>query len=119
MAENKAKVYKGVACLEIASPYGQKWWLQTLQNHYTPVLIEEIKVLRHGQLKGSPREVVAAPLEIAGRQELVVLNLARSDIPELMRRGLWPPSMKPPFDKYTYTEWPEYARNRPREISLR
>lgn len=115
--ENKAKVYQGVVCLEIDSAYGAKWWMQTPNNSYTPVLVEEIRVLRHGVLRGSNQPVLAAPLRLNGQDQLIAINMARSDIAALKKRRLWPGGMKEPFTSYNYTEWPVgFTR---RDISLK
>ena len=114
----KAKVYKGVACLEITSPDGGKWWYQGGTLAYTPVLIREIKALRTGKLENSGREVLATALSFSGKEHLVVINLPRTDIVDLKARGLWPKGMKAPHEKTDYTRWPAYAEGKPKLISL-
>lgn len=114
----KAKVYKGVACLEMASKDGGKWWYQGGSLAYTPVLIREIRAIRTGILKGQAREVMVTPLLISGQEHLVVINLPRTDIVELKARGLWPDDFHAPHEKTDYTPWPDYTGNNPRAISL-
>lgn len=113
-----AKVYKGVACLEMRSPDGGKWWYQGASLAYTPVLIREIRAIRTGVLKGKGREVMATPLMMNGKEHLVVLNLPRTDIVELKARGLWPEDFNAPHEKDDYTSWPEYTNHNPKIISL-
>lgn len=114
----KAKVYKGVACLEMFSPDGGKWWYAGGSLAYTPVLISEITALQYGVVQGSGREVLAAPLKMNGREHLVALNLPRTDIITLKARGLWPKSLKAPHETTDYTPWPEYTKNQSSSISL-
>tara|TARA_R110000868_G_scaffold218576_2_gene469125 strand:+ start:58173 stop:58526 length:354 start_codon:yes stop_codon:yes gene_type:complete len=114
----KSKVYKGVACLEIPSPDGGKWWYQVGKLAYTPVLIKEIRAIRTGRLEGTGREVLATALMVGGKEHLVVINLPRTDIVELKARGLWPKDMEAPHHETNYAPWPEYTGGRPRSISL-
>lgn len=115
----KAKVYKGVACLEIPSKDGGKWWYQGGTLSYTPVLIREIRAIRTGHIKGSNKEVLVVPLQMGHAEHLVVVNLPRTDIVELKARGIWPKDMHAPHEKTDYEPWPEYTNNNPRSISLR
>lgn len=114
----KAKVYKGVACLEMSSKDGGKWWYQGGSLAYTPILIREIQVVRTGTLKSGGREVIAVPLQMGGNEHLVVLNLPRTDIVELKARGLWPEGFDTPHETTDYTPWPEYTGGNKRAISL-
>lgn len=115
----KAKVYKGVACLEINSPDGGKWWYQGGTLAYTPVLISEMSKLRYAVVQGSRKEVLAAPLRIGNQEHLVVLNLPRTDIIELQARGLWPSGLQAPHQTTQYAPWPEYTNNRRSAISMK
>ena len=114
----KAKVYKGIACLEMMSPDGGKWWYAGGSLAYAPVLISEIKRLQYGVLRVGKREVLALPLRIDGREHLVALNLPRTDIVGLKARGLWPDVLTAPHQTTAYTPWPEYAQNNPRVLSI-
>jgi hypothetical protein len=114
----KAKVYKGVACLEMRSPDGGKWWYQGGSLAYTAVLIREIRAIRTGTLKGQGREILATPLMMNGKEHLVVLNLPRTDIVELKARGLWPEGFHAPHEITDYTDWPEYTEGDSQVISL-
>ncbi|MEC8067156.1 MAG: hypothetical protein VXY83_05665 [Pseudomonadota bacterium] len=114
----KAKVYKGVACLEMPSRDGGKWWYQGGSLAYTPILIREIRVLKTGTLKGQGREVMVVPLKVGNQEHLVVLNLPRTDIVELKARGLWPEDFVAPHLTTNYTPWPEYTGGKASTISL-
>lgn len=115
----KAKVYKGVACLEMFSPDGGKWWYAGGSLAYTPVLISDIYALRSGVLQGSNKEILAAPIRMNGKEHLVAINLPRTDIVELKARGLWPPHLNAPHQTTSYTPWPAYTNNDKRVISLK
>ncbi|MFT7432431.1 MAG: hypothetical protein ACI9TY_000043 [Alphaproteobacteria bacterium] len=114
----KAKVYKGVACLEVASADGGKWWYQGAKLAYTPILIKEIRALRTGRLEGTGREVLTTALIFGGKEHLVVINLPRTDIVELKARGLWPRDLHAVHETTEYTTWPEYTGGREKVISL-
>lgn len=114
----QAKVYKGVACLEIASRDGGKWWYQGGSLAYTPVLIKEIKAMRTGYIKGKHKEVLVVPLQMGNSEHLVVVNLPRTDIVELKAHGLWPRDLHAPHETTNYEPWPEYTGGDWRSISL-
>lgn len=114
----KSKVYKGVACLEIASPDGGKWWYQVGKLVYTPILIKEIKALRTGRLEGTGREVLTTAMQVGGKEHIVVINLPRTDIVELKARGMWPHDLEAPHEITSYTKLPEYTGGNEKVISL-
>lgn len=113
-----SKVYKGVACLEMMSQDGGKWWYQGGSLAYTPVLIKQLNVIQVAVIKGTGREVLAAPLKMGNSEHLVVLNLPRTDIVELKARGLWPKDFKAPHQTTDYTPWPAYTEGKEKAISL-
>jgi len=115
---NKVKIYKGVVCLEIPSAYGGKWWYQGGTLAYTPVLAEEVYAMRHGTLRDSRRDVLVVAIKIGGEEKLVAINLPRTDIDALKRRGLWPNAMEKPYKSIHYSEWPAYTEGKRCAISL-
>lgn len=116
--ETKAKVYKNIACLEICSSYGPKWWYQGGSLAYTPVLIDEIHAVRCGILKGNRKEVLVVGVTLHGKEHLVALNLPRTDIVGLKARGLFPEHLHAPHTTTHYTPWPQETKSSPHNISL-
>jgi hypothetical protein len=114
----KAKVYEGVVCLEINSADGAKWWYQGTALAYSPALVQDIKVLRVATIQGTRKPVLAAPISVGNSEHLVVLNLPRSDVVALKRRGLIPRDMPLPHEKTDSTDWPEYTNNKPSSIRM-
>jgi hypothetical protein len=108
----KAKVYKDIICLEVASPEGPRWWFQTPALAYTPYHVDRIRRLVWGTLSGSARQVLAVPVQQGGKEVLVAINLPRSDIAALKRKGLVPEGYQLPTRTDTYTPWPDHARAR-------
>ena len=117
--ENKAKVYRGIVCLEIPSAYGNRWWYQGGSLSYTPVLVSEVRAVSKATLEGSRKKVLVVALKIGNTERLIAVNLPRSDIEALKARRLWPANMPEPFDSYSYTDWPAYTENNPQSISLK
>ena len=117
--ENKAKVYQGIVCLEIASAYGQKWWYQGESLSYTPVLVNKLRAVSKAVLEGSRKEVLVVALKIGNTERLIAVNIPRSDIAALKARRLWPAGMPEPFTSFSYTPWPSYTKNDPKMISIK
>ncbi|MBI1363246.1 MAG: hypothetical protein GC134_04620 [Proteobacteria bacterium] len=108
----KAKVYKDIICLEVASPEGGKWWFQTPSLSYTPYHVDRIQRLVWGKMTGSSREVLAVPVQKGAQEVLVAVNLPRSDLAALKRRKLIPAGYPVPDRENAYTPWPDHAQER-------
>ena len=124
MTANKVKIYEGVVCLEVYSPDGGKWWYAGGSLAFTPVLAPEIYHVRYGQIEGTRREVLAVAMKIDGKENLIAVNIPRSDIAALKKRRLWPEGLEEPYTKINYSPWPEHAcdaagRPNKRSISLK
>lgn len=118
---NKMKIYKGVLCLEIASRVGAKWWYQTPGLAFTPFALSDVPNITQGRIVGTQRHIAALNLMVSGQKRLVAINLPRSDIGGMMRRGLWDDDFPHPgfnIENITYTPWPEYTENKTSAISL-
>ncbi|MEC9291020.1 MAG: hypothetical protein VX730_01315 [Pseudomonadota bacterium] len=103
---NKAKIYKGLICLEADSRVGPKFWYQTPNVSFTPFPISALQGLGMGVLHGSGRKVVTAQLS----DHRIVVNLARSDCLSLQVKGLWHsefPALPFSVNKTVYTERPQ------------
>jgi len=111
----KAKVYKDIICLEVYSPEGARWWLQTPTLSYTPYHVDRIVRMASGVIRGSSRPVLAVQVRQGGEDVLVAVNIARSDIAALKRKRLVPASYTLPERVDTYTPWPTHAQKRLQE----
>jgi len=108
---NKLPIYKGVACVEVASAHGARWWYAGAGLNYSPLLVSEIQSLKQVRIPsmGEDRVVV----RVATRVEMLAINLARSDIAAFMAKGWWSAEyLQPPFDAIEYTAWPGYTRGK-------
>lgn len=108
----KFKIYKDVICLEMPSRTGGAWWYQGMGLGFTPWKIEGINSAKYTRLHGSGhvagRETLVVQIPIAGVMQWVAVNLPRSDIPALKRRGFWDNAMQAPYDEAPpYADYPE------------
>jgi hypothetical protein len=108
----KAKVYKDIVCLEVASPDGGKWWFQTQALAYTPYHVDRVTRLVAGTLTGSSRSVLAVQIKQEGHDILVAINIPRTDVVALKRKKLVPSSYPLPDRVDVYTPWPDHAQQR-------
>lgn len=118
MAEgiNKLPIYEGVACLEVWSAHGARWWYPGGALAYSPVLVEELRDLGMARVEPYGRSMLVA--HVPGLAEWVAVNLARTDVAALRRRGRWSPEFPtPPFARIAYTAWPAYTHGRRKEAS--
>lgn len=111
---SKAKIYEGIVCLEMRTPDGAAWWYQGRSLAYTPARIENIRKVVQGRT--GARTVWAVPMEDGYQQVLVAINIPRSDVWTLKRRGLLPDDFELPTPTPTYTPWPDYARKDPQRL---
>lgn len=88
------RIYEGMACLELESRDGGKWWDQGMSLGYTAVPIRHIPKVRYGMIMGEGRYVLAAFWE----GQWVAINLPRSDVFALKAKGLWPDGLAAPYD---------------------
>lgn len=115
---NKLPIYKGVACVEVASAHGGRWWYAGGGLSYSPLLVSDIQSIKQVRIisMGEDRVVV----RVATRVEQLAVNLARSDIAAFMAKGWWSAQyLQPPFDAIEYTPWPAYTKGKPSCASAR
>ncbi|CAN0527258.1 unnamed protein product, partial [Laminaria digitata] len=57
---NKLPIYKGVACVEVASAHGARWWYAGAGLDYSPLLVSDIQSLKQVRIPsmGEDRVVV-------------------------------------------------------------
>lgn len=113
---NKVPVYEGVACVEIWSAHGARWWYTAGAMRYSPVLVDELSDMHVTWITqlGAERLVAHVP----GIEPWLAINVARSDVATLQRRGRWKADFpSPPFDRIEYSPWPAYTGGRRAEAS--
>lgn len=115
---NKLPIYKGVACVELLSPHGPKWWYAGAGLSYSPVLVKDLRDLRRGHLPSRGQDRMVA--HVQGLSAWLAINLARTDIAALRSAGLWSAGhLEPPFDAIEYSAWPAYTKSNPSCASAR
>ncbi len=102
---NKAKVYKNIICLEVASKDGPKWWYQGGNLAYTPIHVKELIQVSSGRIKKTGREVLTTAIDIGGQPQLVAINFARSDVAALVAYGHLPKDY--PLTAIAYEPYPK------------
>jgi len=105
--EAQTKIYKDVVCLEVASSNGPKWWYQGYSMSYSPFPIKALKQVAQGTIKQGNRKVMTTAIDIGGTPHVVAINMQRSDVWAMIRRGLVPASTSLPRAEPNYSQDPE------------
>jgi len=105
--EAKTKIYKNIICLEVASSNGPKWWLQGYNVSYSPIPVSAIKQIAAGRLRQTNKHVFTTAIDIGGKATMVTINLQRSDVWAMIKKGLVPKDTKLPRTEPNYTQVPE------------
>lgn len=110
---SKVKVYKGIACLEMQSKEGPRWWYQPETLAFTPIPIKMIRRLMWGRVTSTGREVLAAEMKIDRKITKVALNIPRTDVQGLKDAGLVPPGFNLPEPTTKYATPPDGPNTSP------
>jgi hypothetical protein len=105
--EVQTKIYKDVVCLEVTSSNGPKWWYQGYNMSYSPFPVSALKQVAQGTLRNSGRKVFTTAIDVAGTPSVVAINMQRSDVWAMIRRGLVPSNTPLPRTNPDYTQAPE------------
>lgn len=92
------KIYEGILCLELRTPYGRQWWAQGYELGFSPLPVAAVSGVRGGRLEGNGRRVLAVRTQVDGEMAWVALNLPRSDVAALLARGWWPDGWELPYE---------------------
>ena len=105
--EVQTKIYKDVVCLEVTSSNGPKWWYQGYNMSYSPFPVSALKQVVPGVIRQGNRKVFTTAIDIGGTAHVVAINMQRSDVWALIRRGLVPSSTPLPRQNPDYSPTPE------------
>lgn len=105
--EAQTKIYKDVVCLEVVSANGPKWWYQGYNMSYSPFPVNQLKQVALGTIKNTNRKVFTTAIDIAGTPRIVAINMQRSDVWAMIKRGLVPSQTPLPRSQANYTPHPE------------
>lgn len=109
---NKVPIYEGVACVEVVSGHGGRWWYAGAGLGLSPVLVEELRDLSMVQVRPGLQWRLAA--RVRGFDAWLAVNVPRTDVAALRRRGAWDAKAFPavPFDRIQYSALPAYTGGR-------
>lgn len=105
--ESQTKIYQGIICLEIPSSNGAKWWLQGYNTSYSPFPISAVKEIAKGRIKATNKAIFATPIDISGAPKLITINMQRSDVWTLIKKGFIPKDTPLPRSIPNYSKSPE------------
>lgn len=105
--EVQTKIYKDVVCLEVISSNGPKWWYQGYNMSYSPFPVNALKQVVQGRIRQGNKKVFTTAIDIGGVPSMVAINMQRSDVWALIRRGLIPASTPLPRSTPNYSDNPE------------
>lgn len=105
--EVQTKIYKDIVCLEVISANGSKWWYQGYNMSYSPFPIKYLMQIAKGRLRQGNKEIYTTAIDIAGTPKVVAINMQRSDVWALIKRGLISSTTPVPRSQPNYTPHPE------------
>lgn len=105
--EQKTKIYRDIICIEAPSRTGGKWWYQVGELAYSPMHVNSVRGVKYGTLTTNRKPIAVVHAVIDGRLQMVAINTMRTDVPALVRRGMWPQELPVPFENPVYTAHPE------------
>lgn len=105
--EVQTKIYKDIVCLEVISANGAKWWYQGYNMSYSPFPVKALRQVAQGIIKQGNRKVFTTAIDIGGTPKVVAINMQRSDVWAMIKRGLIPVNTPLPRSEANYTTHPE------------
>lgn len=105
--EAQTKIYKDIVCLEVISANGPKWWYQGYSMSYSPFPVNALRQVAKGKLRQTGREIFTTAIDIAGTPRIVAINMQRSDVWAMIKRGLIPTNTALPRINPNYSPHPE------------
>lgn len=103
----QTKIYKDVVCLEVISANGPKWWYQGYSMSYSPFPVKALRQVAQGVIKQGNRKVFTTAIDIGGTPRVVAINMQRSDVWSMIKRGLVPANTPLPRNTPDYSNNPE------------
>jgi hypothetical protein len=103
----QTKIYKDIICLEVVSANGPKWWYQGYNMSYSPFPVKMLRQVAKGRLKQGGRVVYTTAIDVAGTPRVVAINMQRSDVWALIKRGLVTADTPLPRTEPKYSDHPE------------